>query len=194
MMSSYYQYNAHQHPTSANGPVSSSHNHHGGRSRRAPRLSTSQNSHKQFRGVRSMKELTDTASVSTFRQKFEAGRSFDLDDDLEFCPALLTESDLVSIHSSSSDRSSLSSGSPESSPTQQAQQVAPTFSLNSASNPYIPSSFQSHQSSSLKIQQPVATRIRNAIPIVNPSTGISMSSPPPSVSPARMHQAISRRW
>ena len=45
-----------------------------------------------------MKELTDTASVTTFRQKFEAGRSFDLDDDMEFCPALLTESD-VSITS-----------------------------------------------------------------------------------------------
>ena len=45
-----------------------------------------------------MKELTDTASVITFRQKFEAGRSFDLDDDMEFCPALLTESD-VSISS-----------------------------------------------------------------------------------------------
>ena len=41
-----------------------------------------------------MKELTDTASVNAFRQKFEAGRSFDLDDDMEFCPALLTESDV----------------------------------------------------------------------------------------------------
>jgi len=44
-----------------------------------------------------MKELTDTASISTFRQKFEAGRSFDLDDDMEFCPALLTESDVSNI-------------------------------------------------------------------------------------------------
>jgi aspartate/methionine/tyrosine aminotransferase len=41
-----------------------------------------------------MKELTDTVSVNAFRQRFEAGRSFDLDDDLEFCPALLTESDV----------------------------------------------------------------------------------------------------
>lgn len=41
-----------------------------------------------------MKELTDTASITTFRQKFEAGRSFDLDDDMEFCPGLLTESDV----------------------------------------------------------------------------------------------------
>ncbi len=88
-MSSFYHYNAHQqHPTTQT---------HGGRSRRAPRLSTSQNSHKQFRGVRSMKELTDTASITTFRQKFEAGRSFDLDDDMEFCPTLLTQDD-VSTH------------------------------------------------------------------------------------------------
>jgi Domain of unknown function (DUF4452) len=41
-----------------------------------------------------MKELTDTVSITAFRQKFEAGRSFDLDDDMEFCPALLTESDV----------------------------------------------------------------------------------------------------
>jgi hypothetical protein len=41
-----------------------------------------------------MKELTDTASITTFRQKFEAGRSFDLDDDMEFCPGLLTEIDV----------------------------------------------------------------------------------------------------
>lgn len=41
-----------------------------------------------------MKELTDTASITTFRQRFEAGRSFDLDDDMEFCPALLTTDDV----------------------------------------------------------------------------------------------------
>lgn len=53
-----------------------------------------------------MKELTDTASILTFRQKFEAGRSFDLDDDIEFCPALLTESDVSSRRQSGlADRS-----------------------------------------------------------------------------------------
>lgn len=92
-MSSYYHYNAQQHHTSATAqPVG--HSHHGGRNRRAPRLSVSQNSHKQFRGVRSMKELTETASLTNFRMKFEAGRSFDLEDDMEFCPGLLTESDV----------------------------------------------------------------------------------------------------
>ncbi|GKT51570.1 uncharacterized protein ColSpa_11751 [Colletotrichum spaethianum] len=139
-MSSYYQFNHHQaHPTPA--VPGASHNHHGGRNRRAPRLSVSQNQHKQFRGVRSMKELTESATINAFRTKFEAGRSFDLEDDMEFCPGLLTDSD----------------------------------------------------QSGMKLHQPSATRARNAIPIVNPATGITMSSPSPSVSPARMQQGI-RRW
>ncbi|KAJ9133522.1 hypothetical protein NKR23_g10640 [Pleurostoma richardsiae] len=194
-MSSYYHYNAHQqHPTPATASAVS-HTHHGGRNRRAPRLSVSQNgAHKQFRGVRSMKELTETPSLNNFRLKFELGRSFDLEDDLEFCPGLLTENDLVSIHSGSSERSSLASNSPDSSPTQLPQQVASSFSLNSTSPAFIPPSFQSQQST-LKLHQPSATRARNAIPIINPATGITMSSPPPSVSPgARMQQAIGRRW
>jgi hypothetical protein len=41
-----------------------------------------------------MKELTEAANLSTFRVRFEAGRSFDLEDDMEFCPGLLTESDV----------------------------------------------------------------------------------------------------
>jgi hypothetical protein len=41
-----------------------------------------------------MKELTETPSLSAFRMKFEAGRSFDIEDDLEFCPSLLTETDV----------------------------------------------------------------------------------------------------
>jgi Domain of unknown function (DUF4452) len=163
---------------------------HHSRGRRAPRLSQ-QNSHKQFRNARKDEEA---AVVSSFRQRFEAGRSFDLDDDMEFCPNLLSDSDLVSIHSSSSsDRSSLSSGSPEASP--QSHQVSPDsgFTLNSNSNPYIPS-YQS-QPTTLKLHQPAATRIRNAIPIVNPSTGIRMTSPsPPSVSPARMSSNLGRHW
>jgi hypothetical protein len=193
-MSSYYHYHAHQqNPTSAT-PSVVSHSHHGGRNRRAPRLSVSQNTHKQFRGVRSMKELTESVSVSNFRTKFELVRSFDLEDDMEFCPGLLTESDLVSIHSSSSERSSLASNSPQGSPTQQPTTIAPPFSLNSSSPPFVPPAFPSHPST-LKLHQPSATRARNAIPIINPVTGISMSSPPPSVSPARMQQqSIGRRW
>ena len=99
---------------------------------------------------------------------------------------------LVSI-SSASERSSLASNSPESSPTQQPQTVAPPFSLNSSSPAFVPPSFQGQQLS-LKIHQPAATRGRNAIPIVNPSTGITMASPPSSVSPAKMQQSMGRRW
>ena len=41
-----------------------------------------------------MKELTETPAAIAFRSRFEAGRSFDLDDDLEFCPGLLSEDDV----------------------------------------------------------------------------------------------------
>lgn len=41
-----------------------------------------------------MKELAESPPVSAFRARFDAGRSFDLDDDLEFCPGLLTEDDV----------------------------------------------------------------------------------------------------
>ena len=48
-----------------------------------------------------MKELTESPSTSAFRLRFEAGRSFDLDDDLEFCPGLLTEDDVSAKYSDS---------------------------------------------------------------------------------------------
>ncbi|KAI1300809.1 hypothetical protein F5Y03DRAFT_224579 [Xylaria venustula] len=193
-MSAYYSFNHHHphHQPTATTP-SVPHNHHGGRNRRAPRVSVPQNSQKQFRGAKSIRELSvDNPTVTAFRSQFEASRSFDLEDDMEFCPKLLTESDLVSISSASSDRSSLSSGSPSSSPTQHPQQVASHFTMSSTSPPFVPPTFQHHQSN-LKLHQPAATRTRNAIPIINPANGLTMSSPPPSVSPARMHH-IGRRW
>ncbi|KJZ78824.1 hypothetical protein HIM_01597 [Hirsutella minnesotensis 3608] len=187
-MASYYHYNAQAPHVAA---VSHNNHHGGGRNRRAPRLSVSHNAQRQFRGARTLKDLHETAALSAFRVKFEAGRSFELEDDLEFCPNLLTENDIVSM-SSASERSSLASNSPESSPTQQPQTIAPGFSLNSSSPAFIPPSYQSHHSS-LKIHQPSATRGRNAIPIINPATGITMSSPSPSVSPAAIQQSL-RRW
>lgn len=69
-----------------------SNNHHG-RSRRAPKMQA-QNAQRQFRGVKSMRELAEAPAVTAFRARFEAGRSFDLDDDLEFCPNLLTDEDV----------------------------------------------------------------------------------------------------
>jgi len=140
-----------------------------------------------------MKDLNDAASMTVFRSKFEAVRSFDLEDDMEFCPNLLTDNDMVSI-SSASERSSLASNSPDSSPTQQPQTVAPTFSLNSSSPAFVPPQHSTYQMSNMKIHQPAATRARNAIPIVNPATGITMASPPSSVSPGKMQQSMNRRW
>lgn len=58
----------------------------------------SQNAQRQFRGVKSMRELAEAPAVTAFRARFEAGRSFDLDDDLEFCPGLLTEDDVCYHH------------------------------------------------------------------------------------------------
>jgi len=147
-----------------------------------------------------MKDLTAEApSITAFRVRFEAGRSFDLDDDLEFCPNLLTLDERQSIHSASSDRSSLSSGSPDSSPLQhqiQPQQVTPALSLSSAAtSSYIPPPTFTNSPDNLKIHQPSAVRTRNAIPIVNPSTGMRVASPPSSISPGMMQQTTAaRRW
>lgn len=44
-----------------------------------------------------MKELNESASLLAFRTKFEAGRSFDIEDDMEFCPNLLTENDVSTL-------------------------------------------------------------------------------------------------
>jgi hypothetical protein len=89
-MSAYYHYNAH-----SAQPAPMAHNHVTGRNRRAPRLSVSQNSQRQVRGGRGgLKDFAEVASLNNFRNKFEAGRSFDLEDDLEFCPGLLTENDV----------------------------------------------------------------------------------------------------
>ncbi|KAK2742906.1 hypothetical protein FQN57_005036 [Myotisia sp. PD_48] len=161
---------------------------------RGPRANH-QHSQRQFRGVKSMRELVEAPAITAFRARFEAGRSFDLDDDLEFCPNLLTEDELQSIHSGLSDRSSLGSASPDSSPLQHqiqpAQQVTPSISLSPASvNTY--SSTSSNNYNQMKLHQPSAVRIRNAIPIVNPSTGMRVSSPPSS-SPG-MAQPDQRRW
>lgn len=178
-------------PTSHIAPAAI-HAHHGSRSRRAPRLAMHQ-SQRQFRGVKSMRELAEAPAVTAFRARFEAGRSFDIDDDLEFCPGLLTEDDLQSIHSSASDRSSLASVSPDSSPLQHqiqpVQQVPPSISLSPSVNTFATSAFHNQQ----KILQLSAVRTKSAIPIVNPNTGMRVPSPPTSISPGLM-QNDQRRW
>lgn len=167
------------------------HNHHG-RSRRAPRLPASHNRH--YRQHKPQKEVVapENPSLAAFRARFEAGRSFDLDDDLEFCPNLLTFDEKQSV-SSGSDRSSLSSGSPESSPLQhqiQPDQITPALSLSAATSVYVSPSFNN----TLKVHQPSAIRSgTKAIPIVNPSTGNRIASPPSSISPGMM-QMSAGRW
>ena len=199
---------------------SHSHNNHG-RSRRGPRIS-SQNAHRQYKAQRSPKEVPKTPAHSEYIQRLEAAKSFEFDDDEVFCPFhLLTEDDvcfrlrkaynthssgsmstdsygqLQSIHSSSSsDRGSLSSGSPEGSPSQHQVQPTPSFLLSSAPNTYNPGFQQHHHQQHMKLHQPLAQRTRNnAIAIVDPSTR-SVASPPLSVSPGRQqgHQYIPRRW
>lgn len=199
-MSTFYYGGHQQHQAQNPHPMPQSHSHHG-RSRRAPRISSAQNSQRQYRVPKMAKEavLTEAPTLTAYRQRFEAGRSFDLDDDLEFCPNLLSYDERQSV-TSGSDRSSLSSGSPGSSPLQsqiQPQQITPSLSISSAAtSAYVsPPTFMSNNNN-LKIHQPSALRSRtNAIPIVNPSTGTRIASPPSSISPGMMQQATAaRRW
>lgn len=199
IMSSFF-YGAHHHQQQQQHHphnVASTHNHHG-RSRRAPRLSAAQNPNRQYR-TRPMKDVNiEAPNVTAFRVRFEAGRSFDLDDDLEFCPNLLTDDERLSIHSGSSDRSSLSSGSPDASPIQHQihpqQQVTTAISLSSTAPSFVSPNF-STTNNQMKIHQPSAVRTRNAIPIVNPTTGMRIASPPSSISPGMMQQTTAaRRW
>ncbi|KAA8895075.1 hypothetical protein FN846DRAFT_355242 [Sphaerosporella brunnea] len=62
----------------------------GVRSRRNPHRPSS-SSLKSFQMVRPREELTDSPTVPTFVEKFEAGRSFDVEDDFAFIPELCTE-------------------------------------------------------------------------------------------------------
>lgn len=202
IMSSFFYGAPHHHQQSQQQPhhphnIAPSHSHHG-RSRRAPRLAASQNPNRQYR-ARPMKDLnTEAPNVTAFRVRFEAGRSFDLDDDLEFCPNLLTDDERLSVTSGSSDRSSLASVSPDVSPIQHQiqpqQQVPPAISLSSSAPSFVSPNLASINNP-IKIHQPSAVRTRNAIPIVNPSTGMRIASPPSSISPGMMQQTTAaRRW
>ncbi|KIW39322.1 hypothetical protein, variant [Exophiala oligosperma] len=199
-MSTFYYAGHQQHQAQNPHPMPQSHNHHG-RSRRAPRISSAQNNQRQYRAPKAVKEavINEAPTLAAYRQRFEAGRSFDLDDDLEFCPNLLSYDERQSV-TSGSDRSSLSSGSPDSSPLQsqiQPQQITPSLSLSSAAtSAYVSPPSYTNNNNHLKIHQPSAIRSRNnAIPIVNPSTGNRIASPPSSISPGMMQQTTAaRRW
>lgn len=176
------------------GAHAQNHQHHaGGRSRRGPRVSSS-NAQRQYRAQKSPKEeAPQVQTYNDYLRVLEAARGFDFDDDEVFCPFdLLTEDDLQSIHSSSaSDRGSLSSGSPEGSPLQ--QQVQPTSSLLLPSIPtsYTPVNYHQAQT---KLHQPMAQRNRNAIPIVDPSTRSASSVSPGRQVQQQQQQYGQRRW
>ncbi|GAB7338732.1 hypothetical protein MBLNU457_5446t1 [Dothideomycetes sp. NU457] len=194
-----YHYAAQHYPSTMQSHSSHPHNHHG--RRRGPRVSAAQNSHRQqmFKAQRSPKEVTNNPASNAYAKDYENARSFEFEDDEIFCPFhLLTHDDLNSIHSSSSsDRSSLSSGSPEASPVQHQLQPTPSFVLSTPSN-FNQASFNHNTVASqqrMKLHQPMAQRTRNAIPIVDPSTRSGVASPAPSLSPPRQMQAsLPRRW
>ncbi|KAH0605507.1 uncharacterized protein H6S33_004729 [Morchella sextelata] len=120
-------------------------------------------------------------SLPTFIEKFEAGRSFEMEDDFAFIPELCTEEERQMMDFSGSDRSSNSSGSPQSSPLQ--HQVQPSTAYPHAA----PYANMFNPNMHMKYQAPAALppRQRNAIPIVNPNTGLRVASPP-LASPSRM--------
>jgi hypothetical protein len=128
---------------------------------------------------------TGIRSLPTFIEKFEAGRSFDVEDDFAFIPELCTEEERIMMDSAS-DRSSTSSGSPQSSPLQ--HQVQPTAA-------YPHAAYTNVYGNGVLKYPTVPQRQRNAIPIVNPSTGMRVSSPPLS-SPSRVpaHSMSRRAW
>ncbi|GAB7350749.1 hypothetical protein MBLNU459_g1299t2 [Dothideomycetes sp. NU459] len=196
-MSNFHYAASHYAPSISSHPAHS-HSHHG-RSRRGPRISSAQHAHRQqqYKAQRSPKEVPETPAFSAYMRDLEAAKSFEFEDDEVFCPFhLLTEDDLHSIHSSSSsDRSSLSSGSPEASPLQHQAQPTPSFVLSTAPNNFNAAAYQHNSAQQMKLHQPMAQRTRNAIPIVDPTTR-TIASPPPSVSPARQmqHQYVTRRW
>lgn len=195
-----YQYYANLTP----GPVSH-HNHHGRRRGGPPKLSMGPNSQKQQHHhhhhqsqqqqmlrnqARILREAPEpepapTVGMMAYMESLEQWISFDLDDDIEFCPNLVSESDMASL-SSASERSSLASGSPDASPTQQPQTVATGF-LHTFHPGFLPPAFSPHQA--LPIHQPAATR---AIAIIDPTTGVPVSSPSPSVSPNRLPRSMGR--
>jgi len=123
-------------------------------------------------------------SLSSAWYRYEAARSFDLDDDLEFCPGLLSEDEVHYINIAYSDRSSSASGSPNSSPLQ--MQIQPSSSTNSSYPSSQATTPNAVFNTNVKPQQlPSSSRQRNAIPIVNPNTGMRVSSPPLSSNASR---------
>jgi DUF1365 family protein len=88
------------------------HNHHGGRSRRAPRVAAQHQ--RQIRQVRTPKEFNvEPPTMLAFKRDFEAARSFDIEDDEMFCPFHLLTEDDVSISADDICHRNMSSHPPQ---------------------------------------------------------------------------------
>ncbi len=155
----------------------------------------------------------------SYRTRFEGGViSFDLEDDMEFCPNLLTECDekipctgsagaplhqngpgltkapkVASIASSASERSSLASNSLRVAHTTANNDCASLFSQLLLPT-LCPSDLPKPQL--CELHQPRPPALVMLFPIINPATGITDVNAPPSVSPARMvsNSQSSGRW
>lgn len=66
-------------------------------------MSSTQPSNRQYRQQQQQNKqvekliVSEPPALTAFRARFEAGRSFDLDDDMEFCPNLLTWDEVCSV-------------------------------------------------------------------------------------------------
>ncbi|ANB11680.1 hypothetical protein AWJ20_4501 [Sugiyamaella lignohabitans] len=100
------------------------------------------------------------------KQRFNASRGFEMEDDMEFCPAL------------TSDRSSASSSvSSDSSDYHQDYTISRPANLGSPiSSPAKTNAVLS--AASVSPSTPAISRVRKAIEIVDPTTGLRVSSPP----------------
>lgn len=180
-MASFYPFNTYQ-PSSQSSHSNPVATNHCNRNRRVHRLT--QNPLKNQ--IRVPRKEEEPIVVMSFRQRFEAGRSFDLDDDIEFCPGLITEYEMTAFNSAASDRSSLSGESPDSSP--QSYQVSPSFNVNSNPTSYLPVPQNKISSSKYNFDHTFAP-IHNSIFIDNPSLNNDLGG-----SPERYPHALGRRW
>lgn len=135
-------------------------------------------------------------SLSRARARYEAARSFDMDDDFLFCPAT-TEHEL-SQQSYDSTSSYSSSDSPHTSPT--THQAQPFYQSQFHLHPpqQQPSLMQPppqlhptpQQSKASMIARSKSPKKRTAIAIVDPTTGMRISSPPLAQQQAALQKSL----
>ena len=123
-----------------------------------------------------------SSSSPSQARRFEASRGFDLEDDLEFCPALATIPDYAYHTISSSPKTTSPSLLYQVNSTTcmhtGTTYYPPTPSSSSSPNSLPSSSWPSPQLRHQKHLGGVSNRVRRGIEIVDPSTGLRVASPP----------------